>query len=221
MNFAKGSRAQPAVFAPNRLLKPALEILANIVLPVVIYGLTSARLGDARALMAATAPPILWSVIEFIRMRRIDAISLLALGGIALSLLAFASGGGVQVLQLRENLVAGLVGLVFLGSAAIGRPLIQGLALAGARRRAAPSAEAFDALKDHPDFRRAMMAATLVWGLGLTGLCAFSCVLVFAISIKLYLLISAPISYAILGLLTAWTFWFVRRAKSRAEARAA
>jgi hypothetical protein len=200
-------------------VKAALEVVVNFILPFLIYSYGAGTLGAVRALMAASAPPILWSIIAFVGERKVDAISILVLSGIALSLLAFAGGGGVKFLQLRENLVAGLVGLVFLGSVAIGKPLIYQLARAGTRRRSADRAQAFEALRDDPRFRRDMMVATLVWGLGLLAACALNCVLVFMISIKQYLLISAPISYASLALLTAWTFWYVPLSKRRAEAR--
>jgi len=202
-------------------LKAGLEVLVNFVLPFVIFQLASASLGTVQALMTASAPPVLWSIVTFMRERKLDAISILVLAGIVLSLLAFAGGGGVKVLQLRENLVAGLVGLVFLGSAAIGRPLIYQLARAGTRRRAADKLAAFEALRDDPGFRRAMTGATLVWGLGLVATCAVNCALVFTLSIQQYLLASGPVSYATIGLLTAWTFWYVPRAKRQAEARQA
>src|SRR5580704_11582211 len=105
-------------------LKAGLEVGVNFVLPFVIYSSARGALGDVPALIAAGIPPVAWSIAGFIRERKLDAISILVLAGLALSLLAFAGGGGVKVLQLRENLVSGLVGLVFLGSAAIGKPLI-------------------------------------------------------------------------------------------------
>jgi hypothetical protein len=202
-------------------LKAALEVGVNFALPFVIYSGARGAWGDVPALMASSAPPILWSITGFIRERKLDAISILVLGGIALSLLAFAGGGGVKVLQLRENLVTGLIGLMFLGSTAIGKPLIYQLARAGARRRAGGSVEAVEALRDDPGFRRAMLLATLVWGLGLVAACAVNCTLVFMLSIKQFMLVSGPVSYAFIGLLTAWTFWSVPRAKRLAEARRA
>ncbi|HEX5419075.1 MAG TPA: hypothetical protein VFY39_03680 [Gammaproteobacteria bacterium] len=57
------------------------------------------------ALMAASAPPIVWAIAEFARRRRIDALSILVLAGVGLSLLVYLSGGSVRVLQLREKLV--------------------------------------------------------------------------------------------------------------------
>src|SRR5579872_3473853 len=80
-----------------------LEILVNGVLPVVVYQLTDKRLGDVGALIASSVPPILWSVYQFIRARRIDALSLLIIAGIAFSLLALLGGGGAKFLQLRDR----------------------------------------------------------------------------------------------------------------------
>ena len=88
----------------------AIEGLVNFVLPFVIYELARRPFGDVRALLAASAPPIVWSLVEFARKRRIDAVSMLVIAGIALSLLAFIGGGGARFLQLRENLVTGLIG---------------------------------------------------------------------------------------------------------------
>src|ERR1700761_3005385 len=145
----------------------AIEPLVNIALPYVIYVKGEAGLGQVRALLAASVPPILWSGIEFARKRRIDAVSLLVLAGIVLSLLAFLGGGSVRFLQLRENLVTGLIGLVFLGSAAIGGPLIYQLARAGKLRESPEEAARVEALRSKQRFRRAMTVMTLVWGFGL------------------------------------------------------
>jgi hypothetical protein len=202
-------------------VKAALEVGANFILPFLIYSLTNDRLGAVPALMAASVPPIGWSVIGFLRERKLDALSILVLAGIALSLLAFAGGGGIKVLQLRENLVGGVIGLVFLGSAAIGRPLIDQLARARMRRGAPEKAAALEALREDAGFRAALTVATLVWGFGLIAVCAVNCVLVFMVSIKTYLLIGGPISYSAIGLMSAWTFWYMPRVRRQVEARLA
>src|SRR5215469_3236031 len=85
----------------------ALEVLVNAVLPFVIYSLTDKQLGDVGALIASSVPPVLWSIVQFVRSRTVDALSLLVVTGIALSLLALLGGGGAKFLQLRENLVTG------------------------------------------------------------------------------------------------------------------
>jgi hypothetical protein len=199
----------------------AIELLVNFLLPYVIYVKAEAGIGQVHALLAASLPPIAWSVIEFARKRRVDAVSILVLAGIFLSLLAFLGGGSVRFLQLRENLVTGLIGLVFLGSAAIGRPLIYQLARAGKLRKSQAEAEQFEALRNKQHFRRGMTVMTLVWGFGLLLQTAVACLLVFSMSIPHYLLVSPIIGYGTMGGLALWTFWYVKRMKRRGAAAAA
>jgi hypothetical protein len=188
-----------------------VEAGVNFVLPFLVYDLGRGSLGDVRALMASSVPPIAWSVFEFARRRKVDALSIIVLAGIALSLLAFVGGGGVQVLQLRERLVTGLVGLVFLGSAAIGRPLIYYLARATISRTSAEKAAYFESLREGGAFRRAMLVMTLAWGLGLVADCAICGALTFVLSIRQFLIVGPVIDYGLLALLTGWTYWFARR----------
>ena len=197
------------------------EILINIAAPLGIYQLAKGELGDVQALMLSSVPPILWGIFEFIRHRRIDAISIMSVASIVLSLVAFIGGGGVQFLQLREKLVTVLIGLAFLGSAAIGRPLIYVFARATMRRRSAAEAESFEALQANVYFRRSMTLMTVVWGAGLVLEAALSAYLVFQMSVPEFMIASRVIGYGTIGLLTVWTFWFVRRQRRRGAARAA
>lgn len=198
-----------------------VEALVNFILPFVIYSYAEASLGDVRALLLSSAPPIAWSLVEFARHRRVDALSVLVVAGIVLSLLAMIGGGGAKFLQLRENLVTGIIGLVFLGSALIGKPLIYQLARASMRRKSADEAQAFEALQVHAGFRRTMTVMTLVWGLGLLANVAVSVALVFALSIRAYLIVSPIVGYGTMGALTLWTFLYGQRARRRGEARRA
>ncbi len=189
-----------------------VEVLVNFAAPFLLYSAAKQALGDAGALMAASAPPLAWSVVTFVRHRRVDALSVLVLLGIMLSLLAFFGGGGAKFLQLREHLVLAVVGMVFLGSAAIGKPLIYQLARARLRRRRADDQLAvFEAVSEHPIFRRAMLTMTLAWGFGLVIESAIACVLVFALPIATFLLVSPIFGYGVGIGLTAWTFWYARR----------
>src|SRR5256714_6382914 len=199
----------------------AIEALVNFILPFAIYSYAQAPLGDVRALAAWPLPPILWSLVEFARHRRLDAVSVLVVSGIALSLLAMIGGGGVRFLQLREKLVTGVIGLVFLGSALIGKPLIYELARASKRRKSEDEAQQFEALQVHAGFRRTMTVMTLVWGFGLLADVAVSVVLVFALSIRQYLLVNPILGYGTIGALSLWSFLYGQRAKRRGEARRA
>jgi hypothetical protein len=198
-----------------------LEVLVNGVLPYLIYTLTQAQLGDVKALIASSGPPILWSLLEFVRHRRVDAISLLVLAGIAFSLLAVLGGGGAKFLQLRENLVTGAIGLLFLGSAAIRRPLFWYLARAGMSRNPPAEGPSFEQIKDAPLFRRAMMVMTLVWGVVLIARTAVSVVLVFTLSIPNYLIAHPIVGYASMGGVGLWTVWYTGRQQRLGKAERA
>jgi hypothetical protein len=194
------------------------ELGMNFVAPFIIYSLTSDQLGDVGALLASSVPPILWSGFELIRHRRIDALSLFVLGGIALSMLAALGGGGARMLQLREKLVTAVIAVIFLGSAAIGRPVVYELARATMRRRNAEDDLAkLEELRNDLQFRRMMMIMTVVWGVGLVIDVAIGAALVFSLSIEQYLIVGPIVGYANMGLLALWTFWYGRRGHDDAE----
>jgi len=210
----------------NFLRKNGLTILreggVNIVLPYIIYSYAQPIYGDVHALIASSAPPIIWSIVEFARHRRVDFLSVFVLFGIVLSLLAFVGGGGVKFLQLREKLVTVIFSAVFLGSAAIGKPIIYELARAGMKRSSQTEELArFEKLRDHGPFRRSMMVMTLVWGFGLLADALVSLALVYAIPVKDYLIVNPVLGYATTGGLSLWTFWYARKRRREGEARAA
>jgi hypothetical protein len=196
----------------------ALEVGANFALPLVIYDLVSPHHGDVNALLASMAPPMLWSLVEFARSRQIDALSVLIIVGIALSLVAALGGGGARWLQLRENVATALIGLAFLCSAAIGRPLIYTLARATLMRRSPEELAAFECERDGDRFQQAMMVMTIVWGSGLIGSALVSAALIFQLSVHDYLIVSPILGYATMGVLALWTALYSRRVRARATA---
>lgn len=209
------SRNAPENPAKRRLAGIAADLAVNVALPFVIYlGLRDAW-GVVPALLASSAPPVLWSLAEFIRARRLDALSVVVLLGIALSLLAFLGGGSVRALQLREKFVTLAIGLAFLGSAAIGKPLIWYLAHATQARRSPEAAAALAAHRDKPAMRRAMMGMTLVWGAGLVAEFALGVGLVYALPVAVYLVVGPIVGYATLAGLGLWTYRYARAAARR------
>ncbi|HEY7959023.1 MAG TPA: VC0807 family protein [Sphingomicrobium sp.] len=214
-----GMLARAAAYLRKEGSRIFLELLVNFILPFAIYGYAAAPLGDVRALLLSSVPPILWSFVEFVRHRRLDALSLLVVCGIALSLLAMLGGGGVRFLQLREKLVTAVIGLVFVGSAAMGKPLVFELARATMRRKSDEEAKEFEGLQVHAGFRRTMTIMTLVWGFGLLADVAISVMLVFELSIREYLIVNPILGYGTMGALSLWSLLYGRRAKRRGEAR--
>ncbi len=197
----------------------ALDLAVNFALPVLVYDRTQARWGEVDALLASSVPPLLWAIGGFVRNRRIDALSIMAMVGIALSILAFLGEGSAQLLQLREKMVTLLIGLAFLGSAAIGKPLIYPLARATVARESAEALADFDAKRNDGLLRHAVMVMTLVWGFGLLADVAVSVLLIFSLSVGQNLVVGPILGYATIGGLTLWTILY-RRYRTRHAARA-
>jgi hypothetical protein len=202
-------------------IKPGLilELLANLFLPWLAYRLALPHWGDVNARYASAAPPLVWSFIEFIRSRRVDALSALVLFGIALSILTLALGGSPRILLLRESLAAGATGIVFLMSLLFKRPLIFYLARATVIREHADGAQRFEAYwRDSASLRASLRLMTFVWGVGLTAETLLRVWFAWNWPIERYLVASPIISYTIYGGLLAWTFWFRARLRLRQSA---
>jgi hypothetical protein len=67
-------------------------------------------------------------------------------------------------------------------------------------------------MRDKPSLRRAIMIMTLVWGASLVLEAAISYVLTFVLRVRHYLLVNLIMGYASFGALTAWSYWYARRA---------
>ena len=171
--------------------------------------------------MASSAPPIIWSLVTFIRTRRVDAISAMVIAGIVLSLLAYIGANDAKLLQLREKMVTGLIGIAFVGSAAIGNPLIYWLARAGVERQGAEALAEFESRKDIPLFRQTMTIMTLVWGVGLLADAGLGALLVRALSVSDYLLLGPLLGYGVTAALILWTLLFTRHQQRVGRARRA
>jgi hypothetical protein len=195
------------------------EFAVNLLLPWLAYRLALPHYGETGALYASAIPPIVWSIVEFARTRRIDALSVLVLLGIVLSIVAMALGGGPRALLMRESFVSGAIGVAFLLSLAFARPLIFYLARATVAREEANGAGRFEAAWDErPALRRSLRLMTLAWGAGLTTEMLLRCWMVWHWSVERVLVASPIVSYAIYGGLLGWTFWYRRRLRRRSQA---
>lgn len=195
--------------------RPRLSLVAdaavNLLLPWLVYDQTVAGWGERGALLWSAVPPTLWSLWELYRHRRLDAMSVLVLAGIALSLLAMLGDGDSRWLLVRESLVTGAVGLVFVLSLLWRQPLISRLALAAAARQSLQQREVLQSRLALPVLRQAMRSMTLLWGGGLLAECASRIWLAFHWPVARAVAIGPWISYGIMALLAAATWLWRRR----------
>ncbi|WP_395396450.1 VC0807 family protein (plasmid) [Novosphingobium sp. BL-8A] len=196
----------------------ALDCAVNIAAPLAIYHQTQGPWGELHALLVSSIPPLLWGIGSFLRSRRVDALSVLAVAGIALSTLAYFGGGSAQMLQLREKLVTLVIALAFLGSAAIGKPLIYPLARATMARQSEQALAEFDAKGNDAPVRHTVMVMTLVWGIGLLADFAVSVALIYLLTIEQYLVVGPIIGYVAVGGMMLWTILYRRYRTQHADA---
>ncbi|ABO58014.1 VC0807 family protein [Burkholderia vietnamiensis] len=193
-----------------------LELVVNLLLPWVAYRVAHPHFGETGALYASAVPPIVWSVVEFVRSRRVDAVAAIVLLGIALSLIGMALGGDARTLLMRESLASGSIGVVFLLSLFRDRPLIFYLARATVAREMAGGAERFETVwAEQPYLRRMLRLMTFVWGTCMTLEMLLRLWMVMTWPVERVLVVSPIMGYTVFGTLLLWTFWYRRRIRER------
>ncbi len=193
------------------MLRLAPELFANFIAPYLVYEALDAHYGDVVSLIASAMPPLLWSIYELIKTRRLDAISVIVVASILFTLTATAMGGSPKLIQIRDALVTGAVGVLFLLSLLMRRPVIFYLARAMMARNTEQGAANFERLWNKPGVPRLFFQLTAVWGLGLVLQTAMMCWLAWTWPIDRYLLLGPVIGYGIFGVLMAWSLWYMAR----------
>jgi hypothetical protein len=195
----------------------ALDLAFNLVLPWLAYKLAEPTWGEFGGLLASALPPLLWSCAELLRHKRLDALSMMILAGIALSLFALMLGGNPKLLLVRESLISGLIGVVFIASAPFAKPLVYHLARAMTQRQATIETKEGDAGADFdewwqaPDSQRMLRGITWGWGFGLTAEALLRGWLAWHWTSERFLALSPFVSYGLIGLLLLWTIWYRKR----------
>jgi hypothetical protein len=203
----------------KKALRLAPELGANFLAPYLVYELLDGRYGDTTALILSAFPPLIWSAYELIKTRRLDAVSILVVAGILFTVAATAMGGSVRLIQIRDALVTGAIGLMFLGSLVLEKPMIFYLARATQARHTAAGAAEFETLWLRPGVPAVFRLMTAVWGVGLVLQTALMCYLAWIWPIGRYLLLSPFIGYGIFGALMAWSVWYGNHRKTIGKAR--
>jgi hypothetical protein len=195
-----------------RRMLPSLVL--NAVLPLLVYQLLRSAVGsDVVALGIGAAIPVLVTAVEFVWRRRVDPIGVVAIVAFALVLVVLAlTGGDPLILELHDAVLTGPLGLVFLGSVAVRKPLL----LVVRRLLAARSTQSPNTLST-ADERAALSTLTALIGVILLVHALLILVLALTLPIPTFLAVGRPIGWVViaLGLLT------VLRYRTRLRARAA
>lgn len=181
----------------RRIARLALDLGIS---PLAYYGCVLAGIDTLPALLTATGVAASWLVGAAVHDRKADGLAVAMLAMYGLSAAFAAATSDARLLLLRDPLVSGLAGLVFLGSCL-----------------AQTSATAYLAHKLHgqpltdPRLRRAHKLESCVLGGGLVAEALARVLLVFAVPISTAAAIAPPLEFAVLVPLIAWMVWHRRR----------
>jgi len=204
-------------------LKPgtlAPQVVVAGVAPFLVYQIAHRNgFSDASSLALATVVPALWVLGNWAWRRRLDVIPGIALVGIVIGLIAVvALHGSELVLKMRESLISGTFGLVFLISLAVSeRPIIFHIGRALASGHGGDARADFETLWGEARAQRVVRLLTLVWGVGLFGEACLRAILAVSLPTGTFLALSPPVGWVVIGSLMWFTVVFIRNSRRAAD----
>ncbi|ANS76757.1 hypothetical protein AWM70_21015 [Paenibacillus yonginensis] len=180
----------------------------NAVCPFLVYSILIRHYSSFAALLAASLIPLLDNVWHLVRHRRLDAFGFLMLVSLVLSALAALLGGNERLILVRESLVTGVIGLLFIGSLSLDKPLLFWLA---GRFLAKPVSARLAEHWGHPRLRAMFRCMTAVWGILLLVEALLRVLLVFCLKPAAVLALSGPCLYIFIGGAALWTYLYRMR----------
>jgi hypothetical protein len=163
---------------------------------------------DITPLLYVMIFPILGFLVGLVRKRTLDAIAAIALAGIVIHLTVTVLSKDMTTALVLRSLQGAVVGLCFLLSALIGRPLLYLIARQVVTANAPERRARFDAVTQI-DRGRTFLVATLVWGVGLMLSSAIHVALALRLAHATYLLVSPATGLVVNGALLIWSIRFI------------
>jgi hypothetical protein len=205
----------------NRLGAVAMIVVFDIAGPLVAYSLLrSAGQSAVSALVLSGIFPAVGVLAGLIRHRRLDAVGILVLAGIAVGTIVGLLSGNPRLVLVEGSVPTAVFGLLCLGSLWARRPLIFRFALEFMGGDT-PRGRDFNALWQYPGFRHTFRLFTVVWGVTYLAEAAARVVIVETTSTATALTVSKFMPYAVGAGLAAWMTLYGRRAKRQGEQLAA
>ena len=205
----------------NRFQALAMIPVFDIAGPVAAYSLLrSAGQSAVSALVLSGALPAVGVIAGLIRHRRVDAIGVLVLVGIAVGTILGLISGNPRIVLVEGSVPTAVFGLLCLGSLWAHRPLIYRFAVEfiGA---GTPKGRDFESLWQYPSFRHAFRLYTIVWGVAYLAEAAARVILVETTSTGTALTVSKVMPYAVGAAIVAWMLAHGRRVQREGERLAA
>jgi hypothetical protein len=205
----------------NRFQALAMIAVFDIAGPLAAYSLLrSAGQSAVTALVLSGALPAVGVIAGLIRHRRVDAIGVLVLAGIAVGAVLGLVSGNPRIVLVEGSVPTAVFGLLCLGSLWARRPLIYRFAVEfiGA---GTPKGRDFESLWQYQGFRHAFRLYTIVWGVAYLAEAVARVIVVETTSTGTALTVSKVMPYAVGAAIVAWMIAHGRHARREGERLAA
>lgn len=192
----------------------ARSLIWDVGAPIIVYyPLRLLGVSVVLAMTAATGVALARLAFVALRDRRFDGFAALmaVMFGIGLALTLIT--GDPRVVLAKDSVVTGVVGIVFLGSCVVGRPLMYALA----RRTLPPERQAVadERLRTDPAYRRHLVTLSAMWGALLLAEAVLRLVLVYALPVDVVYGFSHLMQFAAIGLGVVCSMLYGKRARRR------
>ena len=196
------------------------ELLLDVVVPVVVYQLLVHGFGVARlpALVISGAFPGFNVVRRLVREHRLDPIGAIVLLGILVGAVLSYVSGSEKLTLLRDSFFTAAIGMVFLGSTVVGKPLMFLISRSFTAREDPERLAAWDRQwRDSAKFRRVMRQMTVMWGVAFVAEFGVKVAMVETLSTDVVQAMSGPLILSLTVVLVLVTFRWGRRAQAQAD----
>lgn len=198
-------------------------LLVDVALPIATYYILAARgLPAFWALLISGVWPAGNSVISLIRQRRVDEFGVFILTLIVLGTATSLLFRDPRLLLLKDSAFTGILGVVYLASLLMRRPLMFYFGRKFATDGSAAALARWDRFWDDLSvFRRGQRVLTGVWGAALLIEAVIRIPLAFVLPLNVMVAISNIMPIVVITALTFWSIRYGRRIRARSRAQAA
>jgi hypothetical protein len=205
----------------GQLRSITMIVIFDVAAPLVAYKvLRSAGLTAVAALLLSGVFPALGVTIGAVRHRRIDAVGVLVLAGIAVGTILGLVSHSARLLLVEGSVPTAIFGVACLGSLWARHPLMFSFAREFTGPDTAKGRE-MTRLWQYEGYRRIFRVITAVWGGAFLLEAALRVIIVYHTSAGTALVISKVTPFLFLGILSAWTVAYGAHHKKKGARMAA
>jgi hypothetical protein len=219
---ARGAQTPPRTpsktpLPPVRARLGALaSLVINFILPLLAYEVLRPHVANsATALALAGAIPVAYTLAVLAATRRWDPVGVAGAVSFGVGVvISWASGGNTLALELQDPAVTGVIGIAFLASAAIGRPLHPVIL-----RMLGRGNPRYTDIANRAQYRTSMVTTTII-GLVLLAHAVAVAVLALTQTTSTFVALQHPVGLPIFGLGVGGLYLYHRRLQARQRAAA-